>query len=864
MTESTARPRGKLRIFLGAVRGVGKTYAMLEAAQAQANAGKDVVVASLELHNRPELQPLLANFPNIPTQRTLAHGARSPEPDLDQILTCKPDLVVIDELAHTNAPGARHPQRYLDVMELLDAGIDVYTTLNVQHIESLNDTVERITGIRELETVPDSMLEEAEITVVDLAPEELLQRLQEGKVYIPEKDVETVRTLYRIGNLTALRELALRRTADRVDEQMRAYMNARAIEGPWLTRERVMVCVEADMLAMRLVRAARQMATSLRAEWIAVHIQTAQDYRRTVQERQALEQALTLAAARGAQVVTWTGQDVVTELLRYARAQNVTKIVVGKRFQSRWRQAFRVPLADELIRRSEDIHVLVVTAQAAGGGASRVQTELPQNSLRGYFLSAAAVTAATLVGLAVRPYLAPTNIALVYLLAVVLSATSWGLGPAVFSAVAAVLVFDILFVPPYGTFAVHDPQYILTFFVFLIVGILISELGSRLRVEVKSSQQREQETAALYALSQSMSRDTTTSLDAALDQLDALFDAHAIVLRGEGHELTAYPPVQLAENERQAAEWSLAHKQPAGHGTTAFSDAERLYMPLVTAQGTFGVLSVLPSNGHGAQHGQRLLETFAGQVAIALEHAKLSEQAEQARLLEATDRFRNALLSSVSHDLRTPLASILGAATGLLDEGARLDQGTRRDLEETIKEEATRLNRYVANLLNLTRLESGTLKPQLEWNSVEEVVGSALARAGRNGYPLQLHLDPNLPLVPFDSVLIEQVLVNLLDNAYKFSRPNTPIEIRAAAEGESLEVSVLNLGRTVPTQELERIFDKFYRAPDGQGTVGMGLGLSIAKGIVEAHEGTVFARQRPEGGMEIGFRLPLHRKEHSA
>jgi two-component system sensor histidine kinase KdpD len=746
-------------------------------------------------------------------------------------------------------------------MEILDAGIDVYTTLNVQHIESLNDTVARITGIREPETVPDALMEEAEITVVDLAPEELFQRLKDGKVYLPDKDSESARALYRIGILTALRELALRRTADRVDEQMRAYMSAEAIQGPWLTRERVMVCLGADALAPRLVRSARQMAASLRAEWVAVHIQTAREYRRTLAERQGLEQALTLATAQGAQAVTLPGQDVATELLAYARAQNVTKLVVGKYPRSRWRQALKLPLADELVRQSGDIHVLIVTPQETATTAWDLRRGLREDSARAYILSLGAVVGATLVGLIVRPYLAPTNIALIYLLAVVLSATSWGLGPAIFSSVMAVLAFDILFVPPYGTFAVHDPQYILTFFIFLLVGILISELGSRLRAQVKAGQLREEEAAALYALSQSISRDTTASLDAVLEQLDALFGGKAIILRGTAGELVAYPPVELPARETQAAKWSLTHRQTAGQGTKTFSDAERLYLPLVTAQGTLGVLGIVPNNGHGAQHGRRLLETLAGQVALALEHSKLSEQAEQARLLEATDRFRDALLSSLSHDLRTPLASILGAATGLLDEDARLDEDTRRDLEETIKEEATRLNRYVANLLNLTRLESGTLKPQLEWNSVEEVVGSALARTGRNSHPLRLDLQPNLPLVPFDSTLMEQVLINLLDNANKFSPPDAPIEVKASLKDEFLQVSVLNGGTTVPAQELDRIFEKFYRVADGQGTVGMGLGLSIAKGIIEAHGGTMLARQREKGGMEIGFRLPAQPKE---
>jgi two-component system sensor histidine kinase KdpD len=618
-----------------------------------------------------------------------------------------------------------------------------------------------------------------------------------------------------------------------------------------------MVCLAADDLAERLVRTAWQTAASLGVEWVAVHIQTPRDNRANPTEKQVLERSLSLAAAQGAQVVALSGEDVGTELLTYAHAHNITNIVVGKHLSRPWRRVLHGALADELVRGSDGIHVLLVTSEEQSANVRLWDIELGRHPVRGYLGSVGAVVAATLVGLAVRPFLAPTNIALVYLLAVVLSATFWGMGPAIFSAVAAVVTFDILFVPPYGTLAVHDSQYFLTFVIFLIVGILISELGSRLRAQVDAARQRERETAALYALSTSMTRDTSSSLDAALQQLNSLFDAQAVLLRAEsGETLTAYPPTNLPEIEKQAARWAFEHNEAAGHGTLNLAGAERLYLPLQSAQRMLGVLSVRPEARQRGVQSQRLLETFAGQVAIALEHARLSEQAEQARLLEASERFRNALLSSLSHDLRTPLASILGAATGLLDETAQLSPATRRDLVETIHEEARRLNRYVGNLLNMTRLESGTLKPQREWHSIEEVIGSALAHAGLNGHPVRLEIDPALPLIPFDFVLIDQVLVNLLDNAAKFSPASAPIEITAEVQAQTLEVTVSDRGTTVPRTELDRIFEKFYRVSQGQRTVGMGLGLSIAKGIVEAHDGTVFARPRAAGGMEIGFRLP--------
>jgi len=862
LATGAEHPRGALRIFLGAARGVGKTYAMLEAAQAQRAAGAQVIIGWIDTHARPEIEALCANLPKIPPRRMQEHGAWLQELDLDAALAARPALVLIDDLAHTNAPGARHPQRYLDVLELLDAGIGVYTTLNVQHLESLNDVIARVTGIRERETVPDALLEQAEVTVVDMTPEELLQRLQQGQVHLPEKDALAARALYRIETLTILRELALRRTAERVDEQVRAHAGSGANPELRAARERVMVCLDADALALRLVHAARQIAAGLRAEWIAAHVQTMQDYRRTAQERQALEQACAWAAAQGARVVTLPGQDVRAELLRYARAENVTKLVVGKQFRGRWRHALRTALADDLIRRSGDMNVFVVTTAETGAARELAPARLRVGAWRGYLSSLLVIAAITLFGLAVRALLAPTNIALFYLLAVVLSAAWWGIGPAIMSSIVAVLVFDVLFVPPYATLAVHDPQYILTFIIFLLVGILISELVARLRAQVQSSQQRERETAALYVLSQSMTSDTTDGLDAALNQLNGLLNAQAIVLRADAAgKLAPYPPTVLSAAELQAAQWAFAHKESAGVGTANYADAQRLYLPLFTAEQTLGVLSVRLNSGFAATHDRRLLETFAGQMALALEHARLSEQAQQARLLEASERFRNALLSSLSHDLRTPLASILGSVTGLLDARAQLSAATRHDLLTTIQEEATRLNRYVGNLLNMTRLEAGALEPQRDWHSIEEVIGSALAHAGTDGHTVKLCVPSDLPLIPFDFVLLDQVLVNLLDNAYKFSPPNAPVEIFAALQDHFLQVSVADRGATLPDAELDRIFEKFYRAPGEPRTVGLGLGLSIAKGIVEAHGGAMFAKQRAEGGMEIGFRLPTRPEE---
>ncbi len=624
--------------------------------------------------------------------------------------------------------------------------------------------------------------------------------------------------------------------------------------------ERVLVCVGSGYMSGRVVRAGKQLANSLQAEWVALYVETPEHYRLPPEERERIARSLRLVEELGGETAILPGQNVARETLRYARANGITKIVVGRVPRDRW-VAIRGSLADELVRSSGNIDIFIVTTPAprtllpSAGGDARGR------KIRGYLFSLLALAAATLIGLVARRWLDPTSIVLIVLLAVVLSATTWGLGPSILSSVVAVFLVDALFIPPYGFFSISGLGDLLALAVFLVIAFIISELGGRVRMQMEAAQQREQQIGALYGLTREVAfaDDRGAIFEAASKQIGEVFDAETIMLlSGPEGNLEPEPLNRLGEIDRPAAEWSLQNGEPAGAGMSSFSDAAWIFLPLKTAQGTLGVLGV---QGHGAEpvtpEHLRLLETFGGQIAIALEHVRLSAQAEQAQVLEASERFRNALLSSISHDLRTPLAAIMGSATSLLDPGARLGPDARQDLILTIKEEAAGLNRLVANLLNMTRVEGGALQPQCEWHSVEEVVGAALEHRGTEGHPIQLDLEPDLPLIPFDFVLIEQVLMNLLDNAYKFSPPGSPVEISARQEPPWLCIAVSDRGIGIPKEELLRVFDKFYRVPGNKVARGTGLGLSICKGIVEAHGGRIWAEQRDGGGARISMTLPM-------
>ncbi|MGH7511705.1 MAG: DUF4118 domain-containing protein [Gemmatimonadales bacterium] len=866
--EEARERRGQLKVFLGASPGVGKTFTMLETARAKRADGLDVVVGVVETHGRAETGRLLEGLEVLPRRAIEYRGVVLEEVDLDAALARHPALLLVDELAHTNAPGSRHAKRWQDIEELLAAGVNVYTTVNVQHFESLNDVVAQITGVTVRETVPDSVLEGAnEVELVDVTPDVLQQRLREGKVYVPEQAGRAIERFFRKGNLIALRELALRRTAERVDAQMRGYMAEQGIRETWATGERLVVCIGPSASAARLVRATRRMAARTHAEWFAVHVETPRDQRLTDAEREDILRAMELAEQLGGRPVTLSGQSAPEEILAYARAHNVTRIIMGKTRRPRWRDLVQGSLLDALVRGSGGIEVLAITGaedeespRPAGAGGGRASTP------REYGMAAAIAVVPTLLGLIVRQAGAPVlpiDAAMLYLLAVVVAAARFRRGPAVVASLVGIASFDFFFVHPFYTFSVSDVRYVLTFGVMLVVALVLGNLTGRIRSQAEAAREREQRTSALYGLSRDLAaaRDRDAVLAAALRSLRDTFAIEAaVLLPGEAGAVAVVgsPPYPFDERERAVAQWSFDHSQAAGRGTTTLPGAGALYMPLESSGKAVGVLG-LPL-GEAAEFRdparRRLLESLAGQTAAALERLVLAERSRESEVQVEAERLRTALLSSLSHDMRTPLASIEGAASTLLQD-AEPATAARRDLAATIVQESHRMGRLVANLLDMIRVEAGALQVQKEWQLLSDVVGVALLRTEEQlrGHPVATAFPLDLPLVPMDEILLEQVFVNLLENAAKHTPAGTPIEVGATSGRGEVVAYVADRGPGLPPGEEDLIFRKFHRGGGSAG--GIGLGLTISRGIVTAHGGRIWAENRTGGGAIFRIALPI-------
>jgi len=872
--EEARQLEGKLKIFFGANPGVGKTYAMLEAAHEQRRDGVDVVVGVVETHGRAETEVLLNGLEVVPRRAVDYRGTVLQEFDLDAALARRPTIILMDELAHTDAPGMRHAKRWQDVQELLKAGITVYTTVNVQHLESLNDVVAQITGVRVRETVPDSVLERADdVELIDLPPDDLLQRLRDGKVYVPEQIQHAIQNFFAKGNLIALRELALRRTAERVDQQMEVYRRDHAVVRTWPAGETIMVCVNMKPRGPRLVRAARQMAASLHAKWIAVYVQIPRHLRLPQAERDRLTQTLRLAEQLGAEVVTLTGHNVPQELLSYARSRNVTKMIVGKPVRSWWKEWLLGSVVPELVHQSGEIDIYVITGEA-GEGQPLVRRSLRRTSKRsGYAFALLGVLIATAVAWLMFPYFGAANLIMMYLIAVVAVAIRCGRGPSVLASVLSVAAFDFFFVPPYFSFAVSDVQYLLTFGVMLVVALVISNLAVRLQQQAELARYRERRTGVLYTMSRDLATHRGTGMLAhlAAKHLREVFDSQiAIFLADSDKRLRLQRGEELYfefdPKEAGVAQWVFEHNERAGLGTDTLPGASALYLPLLGSAGSIGVVAVRPTESSRLLDPDQLhlLESLLNQVALAIERTRLSEEAQQAHVRVETERMRNAILSSVSHDLRTPLATITGAASSLVEEQGEMDSAARRELSRSIYREADRLDRLLKNLLDMMRIEAGAVQLSKEWHPVDEVVGAALARLeGRlQDHTVNTTFPPDLPLVLVDGVLLEQVVINLVENAVKYAPPGSAIDMSASASDREVVVEVADRGPGIPVGEETRIFDKFYRgkfAREG----GVGLGLTICRGIVEAHGGRIWAENRRGGGAVFRFAIPLLERQPS-
>jgi len=866
--EEARRREGQLKIFFGAAPGVGKTYAMLSAAQQKLSEGADIASGVVETHGRKETEALLAGLEVIPRHPFEYRGAVLSEFDIDAALKRKPEIVLMDELAHTNAPGSRHKKRWQDVYELLGAGISVYTTVNVQHLESLNDVVAQITGITVRETIPDFLLDRAdEIELVDLPPDDLLQRLRDGKVYVPELAERAKEFFFRKGNLLALRELALRRTAERVDEQMQSYREVKGVKEVWPATERLLVCIGPNPRSIRLIRAAKRMAAGLRAEWIAVYVEAPHKVRPSESDLRQLAEHMRLAESLGAETVTLSGPKASEEIVTYARYRNVTKIITGKPKHPRWKDKLFGSMLDELVRGSGDIEVYVISGDSGEPVKGlAVKYERPRPKPKEWIFSLGVVGACTGLSFLMAPYFEVVDLAMVYLLGVVIVAGRTDRGPSLFATLFSVAAFDFFFIPPYYTFDVSNVRYIVTFVVMFTIAFVISRLTHRIRDQANASRQREKRTAAMYSLSRKFVHECgIDKLSAiAIRHISEVFTSQVVVLIPDERGKLIKPVIgpdtfALDEKELSVAQWTFDRRQRAGLGTDTLAGSRALYVPLVAASKTVGVIGVLPQPPQNFFDQEQIhaLESFANQTAMAIEHAFLSEEAQQALLRAETETLRNTMLSSVSHDLRTPLAAITGAATTLLQQDAILDQHNKLELTQTIAEEAEHLNQIIRNVLDMTRLESRAIIIKKEWQSLEEIVGVVLNRLSEKlkDRRISATLPEDLPLIPFDPLLIEQVLMNLFDNALKYTSSGTPLEISASVREDELVIEVADRGLGLPQGSEERIFEKFVRGSGPGG--GIGLGLAICRAIVTAHGGRIWAENRIGGGAAFRFTLPL-------
>jgi two-component system sensor histidine kinase KdpD len=857
--EARAR-RGKLKIFFGASAGVGKTYAMLGDARQQQLLGIDVVIGVLETHGRAETEAMAEGLERLPLHDLSYRDRRLPEFDLDGALARQPAIILIDELAHSNVAGSRHPKRWQDVEELLAAGIDVYSTVNVQHMETLNDIVSGITGVRVWETVPDRIFDEAdEVVVVDLPPDELIERLRQGKVYMPQQAEQAAKNFFRKGNLLALRELALRRTADRVDGEMQAYRGHSAVAAVWPNRGALLACVGANEQSEKIVRSCARLAAQLGVSWHAVHVEPLAGAARGERQRQSVLRVLKLAQDLGATTATLTAPERAATLVRYAREHNLSRLLMGRSSRRRiwpWRRS----LGDAIEAEADDLEILrIALPTERPGPAENPETPVirPPRQWAGY---GAALALCTLTGLLATPLLDVlelSNIVMLFLLTVVGVALFYGRGPAVFAAFVGVALFDFFFVPPRFSFAVSDVQYLLTFAVMLVVALVVGQLTAGLKVQAASAMERERRVRGLYEMSRDLSAALLVEQVAEIGArfLTVEFGVKsAVLVADEQNELRTMPGAST-EVDRGVAQWAFDRGEAAGRGTDTLPASKCLVLPLKATMRLRGVLAIeLAGQGLLPSEQRRLLDTCASLMAISIERIHYIDVAQHSTLQMESERLRNSLLSAISHDLRTPLASLIGLA-----DTVQLTRppptGEQLELIQAMRHSALRMNAQVNNLLDMARLEAGSVQLNRQWQPLEEVVGSALAACATvlAGRPIRVELAADLPLLHLDAVLIERVLVNLLENASKYTPALSPIEIEAHGDGEQVIVTLSDHGPGLPPGREEAIFEKFERGRKEGTTPGVGLGLAICRAIMHAHGGSI----RGETGRTAGARFVL-------
>lgn len=886
--EKAKARRGRLKIFFGAAAGVGKTYAMLLAARERRAENIDIIVGLVETHGRKETAALLEGLEVLPPKLIDYRGTALREFDLDAALKRKPSIILVDELAHTNAQGCRHPKRWQDIEELLEAGIDVYTALNVQHLESLNDDISQISGIRVWETVPDTVFEEAnEIELVDLPPDELIDRLNDGKVYLPQQAQEAIKNFFRKGNLIALRELALRQTANLVDAQMLDYREDNSIREIWQVNERILVCIGPNALAERLVRAGKRFATSLHAEWIVVYVETPELQRLPAEKRDAVLRILRLAERLGAETVTLSAPDMSTAIVNFSNERNITKMVIGKPTRRGWKRFLLGSLVDMLISDAHNINIYLLGSprheKSSSGDQSEIslyrKSSLPGLSVKiqtrkkgyylGYFWAVAVTIASTVLARLMFGRFELANLIMVFLLGVVFIATRFGRGPAIFASFLGVAIFDLFFVTPYFSFSVSDSQYLVTLLAMLTVAILTSNLMANVRSQAKVAGHRERRAAVLYA----MSKDLTASqsedeiVRAAVHHLYTEFGSRNVILFPDANGRLCYPAGRtmmesLHDVDLSVAQWVFDHNEIAGQGTNTLPGAESIYFPLSNKETMLGVLVLLPVNLRRVflPEQRKLLDTFLGQIAQTIIRVRLTEQARKTQVEMEAERLRNSLLSSISHDLRTPLATIVGSASALMEKNNALKADEKLELSRSIYDEGLRMSNLVNNILDMAQLDSGAIELNKQWIPLEEIIGSVLTRLQKRlaDRLVSVKLPPGTPMIYVDAVMIEQVLNNLLENILRYTPERSPVEIIAIASSGAVEISVADHGPGIPNGLENKLFEKFYRVRHEAAQSGVGLGLAICRAIIEAHGGSIHAQNRPTGGAVFSFIIPVN------
>lgn len=890
--------RGRLTVFLGAAPGVGKTFAMLSRARREKEAGVDLVVGIVETHGRAETAALTEGLEILPRRQIEYKGRTLDEFDIDAALARRPKLIIVDELAHTNAPDSRHPKRYQDVEELIGAGIDVWTALNIQHLESLTDVVSRITGVVVRESIPDSVIKKAdEVIVVDITPAELIQRLEAGKVYLPDNAKRAADGFFKPGNLTALRELALRRTTDRVDDQMIAYLRQNAIEGPWETADRLLVCIGPDSLSEKVVRAASRLANGLNAHWLVVSVERPGHEAGDAAGMARLDETFRLAERLGAETQRVSGHDYVGEILRLARRENASQIVLGRGKASWWQRVTGRSLPDALLRRSSDIGICVITEDEEAGKSPRrptglagilagllpsLSTSFPRagRDARGprslpplvgtLGAAAGSVAAAVAIGLGLEHLTPLPNLSMLFLMAVLLCALTVGRFSAILAAVFSFLAYNFFFITPVYTFTIAEPYELFALVIFLIVAVTTGDLAGRVRDRAEGAGRRAANTQALYEFSRKLSGITGVDdvIWAGVAHAQATLHGQVVIAIPIDGELTvsaAWPPDTVLDvTDMTALRWAFEKRENAGKGTATLPNLRFQFRPILAPHGPVGVFGFeQPGDAPPlTPTEERVLGAILDQTAIAMDRAQLARESLRTAALEESEKLRGALLSSISHDLRTPLASITGAVTSLREFGPKMSPESRDDLLASIEEEAARLSRFVSNLLDMTRIEAGALKARRDWVDIADVVRAAVDRA-RKAFPertIEVSIAPELPPVRGDTTLLGQVLFNLIDNAHKYGGEDTPTSVYARRENGAVVLSITDQGKGIPEGDLERIFEKFYRRGKVDGRApGTGLGLSISRGFVEAMGGTITAESPAlrKRGTRIVIRLPV-------